>query len=232
MIGLITARKGSKSIKNKNITLLNGKPLINYTLEAGIESKLDSLFVTTDCPEVISICKKFDIEVIVRPHYLCSDEAKSIDVIKHFIETKQLSNKDICLLQPTSPLRNENHINKAIHKYRQFNSKHKSLVSVEEINHKYNPESIMIMESDTRLIYFDENKAESTLRRQEKKKYYARNGAAIYIFNSENINEKSKSLLSGNIIPFKMERFESIDIDDETDLFIAQAIIHKKYNLR
>ena len=109
IIALIPARSGSKGLKNKNILNFNKKPLIAWTIETALKSKyLNDVYVSSDSPKIIKIAKKFGANVpFVRPKYLSSDKAKSIDVIIHALNriNKNKKYKYILLLQPTSPLR-------------------------------------------------------------------------------------------------------------------------------
>ena len=220
MIGLITARGGSKSIKRKNLALLNGKPLIYYTITEAIKSNLDKIILSSDDDEILNYASQFKINLIKRPSYLASDEAKSVDVIKHVFSELDFNDDNFCLLQPTSPLRKFSHINNAIKMYLSDSSPVKSLVSVVQLDHNSNPESLMYL---SKKGYLEYNSDLNIFRRQEKPIYYARNGAAIYMFNSKDVEEK---LLNGNILKFEMNKLDSIDIDTPEDLKLASIIMN------
>ena len=74
ILGIIPARAGSKGIPKKNIKLLTGKPLIAYTIEAGLKSNLNKVVVSTDCNEIAKISKDYGCDVIMRPVNLARDE--------------------------------------------------------------------------------------------------------------------------------------------------------------
>ena len=118
IIGIIPARKNSKRIKNKNIKLLNGKPLIEYTIIEAKKSKLlDQIIVSTDSPIIKKISGMNGINVSkLRSKKLSSENVKMLSVLKNALIVNNLRKKakTIVLLQPTSPLRKVEHIDKAI----------------------------------------------------------------------------------------------------------------------
>ncbi len=119
-VAIIPARKGSVGIPGKNFTLLHGRPLIEYTIIEAIKSELiDDIIVTTDCPEVIKICEAYtdQLSVLVRPAYLAENDSKSEDVVAHACNFYTRTNhviERIILLQPTSPIRSANQIDKSL----------------------------------------------------------------------------------------------------------------------
>ena len=113
-LAIIPARGGSKRLPHKNVLKLAGKPLIAWSIDAGLQSQyIDKVIVTSDDDEILNIAKQFKGEVIKRPEELASDTATSFDAIKHTIENVEKYDY-IVLLQPTSPLRNFKHIDNAI----------------------------------------------------------------------------------------------------------------------
>ncbi len=119
VIAIIPARSGSKGIKNKNIMKLNGMPLISYSISYAKKSKLiDRVFVSTDGKEIANISKKFNAEIISRPKNLCNDiimpDYAVIHGIKNVLQKLKYYFDYVVFLQPTSPLRAKNEIDKAI----------------------------------------------------------------------------------------------------------------------
>ena len=103
---LIPARSGSKGIKNKNMAIINDKPLIFYTIREALKvSREESIFVSSDSSEILDYVSTFNIKTILRPDSLSTDESTSSDVIKHFIGEIADNSNDykILYLQPTSP---------------------------------------------------------------------------------------------------------------------------------
>lgn len=105
VLGLIPARGGSKRLPGKNIRPLCGKPLIAWTIEEARKSELiTQLICSTEDDDIAEVCHKYGCEVLLRPADLATDDASSIDVVRH--ASRVLPGYDyVCLLQPTSPLR-------------------------------------------------------------------------------------------------------------------------------
>ena len=120
MIAIIPAKKNSKRLPNKNIKILNKKPLIAYSIEAALKSKLITrVIVSTDSVKILNIAKKYGAEVpFLRPKKLCASKSSLKDVCKHavkFIEIKEnIKIKEVMALQPTSPLRTSSDIDNSI----------------------------------------------------------------------------------------------------------------------
>ena len=120
VLGIITARGGSKGIPGKNIKSLLGKPLISYTIEEAKKSGVfDRLILSTDSEEIAEVAKKYNCEVpFIRPVELAEDQVSHLPVIQHAVTW--LKNKEnyypdyIMILQPTSPLRRDFHIKEAV----------------------------------------------------------------------------------------------------------------------
>jgi CMP-N-acetylneuraminic acid synthetase len=104
-LAIIPARAGSKRLPGKNMKLLNGVPLIHYSLVQAKYSVIDHTVVTTDDKDVKAYAKKLMFSVIDRPNELCTDAAKSEDVVKHAIQQCGVHITTVVLLQPTSPFR-------------------------------------------------------------------------------------------------------------------------------
>lgn len=218
ILGIIPARGGSKGIPKKNIKLLGGRPLIAYTIEAALGSSLDRVIVSTDCPEIAAAASSCGAEVMMRPAELAEDSTPTLPVLQDVLRRAGGSFDAVMTLQPTSPFRTAAHINEAIEIFR-ADSEADSLVSVVEVPHAFTPQKIMTF--DGRYV------AGSTevKRRQETEKYYARNGAAIYITRTEKLSE---CVFGGKILPYFMKKIDSFDIDDPEDWEIAERIINIK----
>ncbi len=220
-LGIIPARGGSKGIPNKNIKQILHKPLIAYTIEAGLNSKLHKIIVSSENTKIKSISKSYGAEIIDRPKWLAQDDTPTLPVLQHVIEQLTDVYNAVLILQPTSPLRTAQHINESIELFQ--NSDADSLVSVTKVPHNFTPDSLMKLEKGYLTDYIPSEK--KTFRRQEKSIYYARNGAAIYITKTELLNT---CILGGKILPYFMNKIESIDIDDMEDFRLVEAIL--KYN--
>lgn len=215
-LGVILARGGSKRVPKKNLRNLSGKPLIAHTIVTALKCHfLDDLIVSSDDIDILKISKKYGAKVILRPKYLAKDNTKSSDALEHIV--KQNLNFDfVVLLQPTSPLRNEKHIFKAINFLHE--KKADAIISVCKTAHK--PYWTNILPKNLSMQNF--------LKLTEKKfdDYYRINGA-IYICRVKKFLSEKSLFLKKNIYAFIMHPKESIDIDTELDFKITKALMKK-----
>lgn len=219
-LGVIPARGGSKSIPDKNIAILDGLPLIAYTIQAASNSKLTNTIVSTDSDKIASVANDYNGDVIMRPEYLSTDITPTLPVLRHAYNELNEEDYDIVVtLQPTSPLRTHKHINEALELF-SSDSSADSLVSVKKIPHNYSPISIMkISENGYLDNYLDQESI--ILRKQDKPNYFARN-SAISITRPKDLKN---FVFGGNIIPYLMDSISSIDIDYEEDICFAEALL-------
>ena len=140
IIAIIPARGGSKGVPRKNIKLLNGKPLISYSIRAALKSKfIDRVIVSTDDKEIAEIAKRYKAEVpYLRPAELAQDTSPTLPVLQHavkYLEEKENYKTDlIVLLQPTTPLILASDIDSAIKQL--IKTKTNSCVSICEISER------------------------------------------------------------------------------------------------
>lgn len=227
IVAIIPARGGSKGIPGKNLKLLNGKPLICYTIEEALKSKyLHQVLVSTDDELIAETSKKSGADVIKRPYELATDSSPVIDAVFHTINTikKDCTPYIIVLLQPTSPFRNVSDINAAIELF--LNNDCDSVISMCKVEHS--PYQYFRFEDDSnRLIPLLGDKY-LTIRRQDLPDIYRPNGA-IYITTFDTLH-RNNSFYGGKIIPYIMPSERSIDIDEEIDLELAEILIEKVIN--
>ena len=222
---IIPARGGSKGVPGKNIKLLNGKPLIQYTIEAALQVfDKEQIILSTDCEDIKSIAENTGLKVpFLRPDDLATDTASSRDVMLHALDhfnSNHSSGPDvIILLQPTSPFRTGEHIIEAL---KLFHPSLDMVVSVKET--ESNPYYILFEEDDDQ--YLRKSKSSHAKRRQDVPKVWELNGA-IYIINPESI----KQLEIGDfdkVIKYEMDAYSSIDIDTPLDWKIAEVLAKNK----
>ena len=182
VLAIIPARGGSKGVPKKNIKLLGGKPLIEYTIKDAKSSKnLTEIVVSTDDNEIANAAEKAGCKPpFIRPSELALDNSTSITVVQHavdFFEKQNIFFDAICLLQPTSPFREKGFIDSAISKF--IASKADSLVSVLPVPHEYNPHWTFKI-GENNLLKIATGETEIIPRRQELPEAYHRDGS-IYI---------------------------------------------------
>lgn len=199
VLGLITARGGSKGIPGKNIKMLGKQPLLAYVAtDAKAASRIDKLIISTDDQEIAKVAEAYGVEVpFIRPAELAQDTTPSIAVVEHairFMEAQGEIYDAVCLLQPTSPFKPEGFIDACIERFIQLEAD--SLISVLEVPHQFNPHWVFEADSEGRLrIATGEEKL--IPRRQELPKAYYRDGA-VYVFKRDNVLIHS-TLVGGSI---------------------------------
>jgi CMP-N-acetylneuraminic acid synthetase len=214
IIAIIPARGGSKRVPKKNIKELKGKPLIEWTLDAAYNSKLlDEVIVSTDDKDIEEFIKRGEV-VVRRPDYLAQDWSRSVDVVLDALKWK-----DNCVavcLQPTSPFRTAEDIDKAINLYN--TRRCESVIAVVEAGSK----QCWMMKSKGSYVTPVYGHKYISRRTQDLPKVYIPNGA-IFV-SSKNYLLKYQSFYTDMILPYIMPPERSIDIDDFKDFEIAEQI--------
>lgn len=222
ILSIIPARGGSKGIIGKNIKLLDGKPLICYTIEEAMKSRyLGRIFVSTDDQVIARISSKCGADIIERPDELARDKSPIIDALFHAIDLiNDTSDKDlVILLQPTSPLRNAADIDKAVELFLKTDCE--SVISMCKVDHS--PYWCFKYEGDKLKPLFGNKFLK--MRRQELPEVFRPNGA-IYISTVKNLY-KNRGFDCDNIVPYIMPPERSIDIDEEIDFKLAELLIEE-----
>jgi CMP-N-acetylneuraminic acid synthetase len=221
-LAIIPARGGSKRLPRKNLLDLNGKPLVAWSIEAGLNSKyMDKVVVTSDDADILTIAEDYGVLSINRPIELSSDTATTFDAVEHAIENIKYYDY-IVLLQPTSPLRTEWHIDKAIEFL--INKEADAIVSVCEMDHSPLWSNTL---DDTLSMAEFLTKSIKNKRSQDLDSYYRINGA-IYICDTKKLLKEKGFFIENGIYAFKMDRETSIDIDNEIDFQLADLILKNK----
>lgn len=221
IVGIIPARGGSKGVPKKNIKLLNGKPLIEYTIESSIASKVfDKIIVSTDCNQIANICNKYpSIDVVIRPQELSMDNSKTEDALIHvcdkLIEIDNFHPDYIITLEPTSPFRSINTIKSCVNVL--INSKYDSVAAVVE------EKSVLGRIKNNTLYHIFPNEPR---RRQDREGLY-KESSTIYGTSIEVLRQK-KSVLGDNVFALILTGIETVDINEPLDFEIAELIMKKE----
>ena len=212
-------RSGSQGLKNKNIKLINGKPLIYFTIKQAIKSKIfDNIIVSTDSKKMLNMAKSFGAEGwFIRPKILASNKCSKIPVVKHALkEAEKFYNKKFKIivdLDVTSPLRKVEDI---VNAYKAF-IKNKADALVTGVKSKKNP-NFNVVELVNKKVKKVKNINKKIFRRQDAPKTYDLN-ASIYIYNRKILIDSKltiKFLEKGEkskVILYEMPEDRSIDID-------------------
>ncbi len=201
ILGLIPARDGSKGVLKKNIRIIYGKPLIVWSIEKGLESRLiDKLVVSTDSEEIAQIAKEAGAEVLMRPSELATDTASTQDVMVHALHHYPADT--LVLLQPTSPYRSNDLIDDCIEEFLQ--NDFDSLA--------------------TGFICDYKEYGKNTLPRQQIQGFFYDDGN-VYVIKADNILNGDRY---GTKIGQKLtSRYENAEIDDEYDFWLLEQILRK-----
>jgi CMP-N,N'-diacetyllegionaminic acid synthase len=225
---VIPARVGSKGVPKKNIKLLNGKPLINYSIEAA-QGVFENAFicVTTDSHEIKEVVENTTTLKVpfIRPDYLATDDAGTYEVLLHaidFYEKEEYSADTLILMQPTSPFRTEVHIREALKLY---SDDIDMVVSVKET--KSNPYYVLFEENENG--YLSKSKEANFIRRQDCPNVWELNGA-IYIINIQSLRNGPIGSFN-KIIKYVMNEADSVDIDTMFDWRLAELYIRDSIKL-
>jgi len=216
---LIPARIGSKGVKRKNLRTVGGKPLIDWTINAALNSRKegDIVAISSDSDEILSRAKS-GVEKILRPKDISGDTAPMIDVISHAIEAIQDWEEfaGVVLLQPTCPIRHEMHIKQAVELFE--SSDCDSLISMSKED-DFHPARMYKMIDGKLSPYLDHMQ---TLLRQQLDSAYHRNGS-VYI--SDRGLLSTGKIWGNSPVGFVMPREYSLNVDDEFDLMIADLLL-------
>lgn len=222
---VIPARGGSKGIPGKNIYPVNGKPLLEYTLEVIAKAHIDDadVVVSTDSESIKRVAQKYDFtEVVDRPEDISGDRAKTEEALLHALnvmEIRRQKNYDAVLtLQATSPLRESRTLNAFISAFEKGYPKHDAMLSLNE-----NRMDFWIKNANG---FFERRDKNAPRRRQEREPLYAEN-SAYYITETQALRETG-SVLGRNCNGFLISDEEAIDINEMIDIMIAEAILKKR----
>lgn len=222
-LAVIPARSGSKGLPDKNIRLLDNKPLLAYSIDAAaIAGIFDEIYVSTDSEKYAEIALRYGAKVpFLRSAENSGDSASSWDAVKEALqkfEERGMCFDVVTLLQPTTPLRSSGDIVAAYELYNK--EKVNAVVSVCETDHSplwcnTLPEN----RSMDKFIRWDVVNQP----RQKLDKYYRINGA-IYMVNTQYL-KSCNNIYEEKCIAYIMDKERSIDIDDAFDFMVAEAVI-------
>jgi len=226
---VIPAREGSKGVPGKNIKELNGKPLIQYTIDSARKVFKDkAIYVSTDSNKIKLTCEKKGLYIpFLRPSKLATDNSSTQDVLLHALEFFKKENGYepivVILLQPTSPFRTSEHIKEAIQLY---TNEIDMVVSVKKTSS--NPYYVLFEEDVN--SFLNKSKKGNFTRRQDCPKVWELNGA-IYIINTNSLKSMAMSEFT-KVKKYEMDELSSHDIDTILDWEIANVIKNKYYSIQ
>ena len=221
VIAIVPARGGSKEVPRKNIRIVDGKPLLAYTIEAAKRSGyFDEIAVSSDDSEILGIAAEWGASRLNRPPQLATDESRGIDPVLHAL-TLRVGYDYVVLLQPTSPLRTELDINGAIEHCLAL--KAPACVSVCEA--ATSPFRVFELSEKGLLRRFMHVNVPN--RRQDIPPLYAINGA-VYVAEVAWL-EKNRQFMSDETVGYLMPVERSLDVDTELDLLFFEFMTRRKF---
>jgi N-acylneuraminate cytidylyltransferase/CMP-N,N'-diacetyllegionaminic acid synthase len=220
---IIIARGGSKRLPDKNTKRLYGKPLIGHVIKAALGSKhKDRVVVSTDSKEIAKIARKYGAEVpFLRPASLATNTAKAVSVLQHavsFFSSRNFNPDIVVFTKPTSPLVLPEDIDGTIEEM--FKTKTDSCFSACAIGER--PEWMYAIKKGRPILFSGDAKA-LQIRHQDLPKLYRINGA-VYVMKKEILMKKNK-FIGDNPSIFMMSRERSVDIDEQIDFQLAEALM-------
>jgi len=231
ILGVVTARGGSKGIPGKNTRLLAGRPLIAYTIDAARESGVfDRLIVSTDDERAAAIARERGCEVpFMRPAALATDDTPHLPVMQHALEwlrgRESYSPDWVMILLPTSPMRRPSDIRDAVDLA--VSSAADSVVGVDEVPAHYNPMRVVTVDECgwARLYVGGAPVKRRPVRRQDMPKAWVLNGA-IYLFRTPVLFDPVEPSMYGDkVAAYVMPPPYGLNIDDEEDWERAERLM-------
>jgi CMP-N,N'-diacetyllegionaminic acid synthase len=222
MVGLIPARGGSKGLPRKNIRSFAGKPLIAHTIQAALAAQhLHRVVVTTDSEEIAQIARQWGADVpFLRPAELAQDNSQAVDAyIDALARLREAGEKmdDVCILQPTSPLRLSSDIDASIALF--YAEKADAVISICLAPHPATWFRTLDARGVVRPLFKQEKHFEN---RQQEEVHYIPNGA-MFVLRSDFLRER-KGYYSERTFGYLMPEERSIDIDDLADMQMAEIL--------
>jgi len=231
VLGVITARKGSKGIPGKNTRLLAGRPLIAHTVDAALQSgAFDRVIVSTDDEEAAGIARARGCEVpFMRPASLAADDTPHLPVMQHALtwlrEREAYVPDSVMILLPTSPLRQPSHITDAVALLSQTGAD--SVVGVDELPAHFHPMRAMTIDADgwARLFVGDAPVKRRPGRRQDMPPLWIPNGA-IYLFRTDVLFDPIEPSLYGDrVAAYRMPPPYGLNIDEPGDWQVVERAL-------
>ena len=223
---VLQVRGGSKGVPKKNIRKVNGKPLMNWTIESAKKSGIfESIWVSSDSDEILEVGRKADVNTMKRPDELSGDEVLSVDslywAVEQIEELKQNRYDYVVELPVVCPLRNETHIKEAVEKL--ITTGADSVISVTQMTDKHPVRMKRITDDDLIEDFCSEYPEGDAGRRQDLEPCYIRNGGIYSMKRNTLMNEKTRH---GKVSrPYVMEDKYSVNIDNEMDLKLTEIML-------
>ena len=224
----IFARGGSKGLPRKNIKLLLGKPLIQYSIEVALQtSGIDKVFVSTDDNDIAKVSRSIGAIVIDRPIELAQDDSLEWEAWQHaisWVKKRYGDFEEFISLPATSPLRSVKDVESAIYKRSDIGAD----ICIAITPAGRSPYFNMVKKSSNNLIELVSKPANSISRRQDAPEVFDIT-TVVYVANVEFIM-KNNNLFDGMVTSIEVPKHRAVDIDDMYDFNFAESILNNTFN--
>lgn len=227
VLGLIPARRGSKGVPLKNIKPLCGKPLLEYTAQSALASRLLSrVMLSTEDEEIAEVGRRCGLEVpFLRPSELAGDDTPMLPVVQHavrWVEDQGESFDAICLLQPTNPLRRAEDIDACIELFKRSDAD--TVVTVLPVPAEYNPHWVYFQSAEG-LLYLSTGEESPIARRQDLPPAFHREGS-VYVTRRSTVID-GNSLYGKRVVGYRLDSTSSVNIDTHEDWQRAAVMLSR-----
>ena len=223
---VIVGRSGSKGFPNKNSRMLSGKPMVVHSIEqARAAERIDHVIVSTDGEEIASAARSAGVEVVMRPPSLASDQASVDSAVRHAIESSGRSSRTIVILYANVPIRPLDLIDRAVDHLHATGAD--SVQSYEPVG-KHHPWWMVRIDENDSVTAWHPN---DVYRRQDLPPAYFPDGGVIALTHESLFTVEAgapHAFLGDDRRAVINEIGSVIDIDDEIDMLVAQAIIERR----
>ena len=225
VLGIVPARGGSKGVPRKNIRLLNGKPLLQYTADAALGSRrLSQVILSTEDTEIAEVGRRCGLQVpFIRPVELAQDDTPSLPVAQHALRWMEDHGElfdAVCLLQPTCPLRGPEVVDSCIELF--VDRRADAVITVIPVPAEYNPHWVFFRD-DNGFLRLTTGEINPITRRQALPPAFIRDGAVYVTRRSVLIEENS--LYGRNSVGYLMDPTQSVNIDGVDDWERAEQLL-------
>lgn len=232
VIAIIPARGGSKGLPGKNIRPICGKPLIGWTIEKAKNSRfVDKLLVSTDSEEIADVADKFGAKVpFLRPANLATDTSTTFEAVQHalnYLSERGEKFDYVMLLEPTSPLREDDDIDQILNRLDNYRDKFDSIVSLGEIATEH-PSIAKRFSSDLVVPYASQ--LTLTTRRQDNEPAYFPYGVGYAAKVDSYLSEKT--FYTERCTGFFIKRYQNYEIDDIYDFLCVESVMKHQWNIK
>ena len=225
VLGIVTARGGSKGVPRKNLRLLEGKPLLQYTAEAALAARnLTRVILSTEDEEIAAVGRRCGLDVpFMRPLELAQDATPTLPVLQHavrWIEEAGEFYDAICLLQPTNPLRRPEYIDGCIELFQRDNLD--SVITVLPVPPEHNPHWVYFVDENN-LLRLSTGEVTPLPQRQSLPPAFHREGS-VYVTRRDVLMEEN-SLFGRRVGGYPLDPAQCVNIDGPADYERAERML-------